>query len=128
MLENGFGTNTNESDRREMALEMSDAVTGLLSYYDLAPKPGEFRDDYADRLTAELTPVPTDGKKPRADQAVLPNLRAVLDGMASEEFGHGMTVPEMKTVAAFYLYLHGEVRKRLAWPERFVLRYFKRKI
>lgn len=128
ILESGFGTNTNEEDRRELALETVDAVMTLLALYDLAPRAGEFREDYADRLTAELTPVPTDGKKPRADQAVLPNLRAVLDGMASEEFGHGMTVPEMKTVAAFYLYLHGEVRKRLAWPERFVLRYFKRKI
>ncbi|MBQ4111756.1 MAG: transglutaminase domain-containing protein, partial [Clostridia bacterium] len=55
ILENGFGTNTSEEDRREMALELTDAVTGLLSYYGLSPNPGEFRDDYAERLTAELT-------------------------------------------------------------------------
>ncbi len=129
ILESGFGTNTNEEDRRELALETVDAVMTLLALYDLAPRAGEFREDYADRLTAELTAPPTEGKKkPRTGQVALPNLHAVLDGMASEEFGHGMTIPEMKGTATFYLFLHGEVRKRLAWPERFVLRYFKRKI
>ena len=127
VLENGFGTNTSEEDRREMALELTDAVTGLLSYYGLSPNPGEFRDEYAERLTVELT-APEEGKKPRKDVAELPNLHAVLDGMAAEEFGHGMTVSDMKQVAALYLYLRRDIRRRIALPERMKLRYVKRKI
>ena len=129
ILESGFGTNTNDEDRRELALETSDAVMTLLTLFDLAPHAGEFREEYAERLTAELTVEPEEGKgKSRQGKTVLPDLHIVLDGMAAEEFGHGMTISEMKAAATFYLYLHGEVRKRLAWPERFVLRYFKRKI
>ena len=128
ILESGFGTNTNETDRRELALEMVDAVTSLLALYDLSPKPGEFREAYADRLTAELTEVPAEGKKLRARAHPLPNLYEVMDGISAEEFGHGMSIPEMKQTAAFYLFLHDEVRRRLAFPERFKLRYFKRKI
>ena len=126
ILESGFGSNTNENDRRELAFEMVDAVTGLLALYDLAPKPGEFKEEYAERLTAELTR-PVDGRKPAATPE-LPNLYAVMEGISSEEFGHGMSILEMKQTAALYLYLHGEVRRRLAFPERFKLRYFKRKI
>ncbi len=129
ILESGFGANTNDDDRRELALETVDAVMTLLTLYDLAPGVGEFREDYAARLTAELSGAENEeGKKARKGQIPLPNLRVVMDGIAAEEFGHGMTVSEMKAVAVFYLYLHGETRKRLAWPERFVLRYFKRKI
>ena len=127
VLENGFGTNTSEKDRREMALEMSDAVTNLLSYYGLSPKPGEFRDDYAERLAAELT-APVEGKKQKLTVEDLPNVHAALDGMASEEFGHGMSVPEMKQVAALYLFLRRDVKRRIALPERIKLRYIKRKI
>ncbi len=127
VLENGFGSNTNESDRREMALEMTDAVTGLLSYYGLSPKAGEFRDDYADRLTTELT-APIEGKKQKVSPDALPNLHVVLDGMAAEEFGHGMSIPEMKQVAALYLFLRRDIKRRIALPERMKLRYIKRKI
>ncbi len=127
VLENGFGHNTNESDRREMALEMVDAVTSLLSFYELSPKPGEFRDEYAERLTGELT-APAEGKKPKNDGAVLPNLHEVLDGMAAEEFGHGMSIAEMKQVAALYLFLRRDLKRRIAFPDRFKLRYIKRKI
>ncbi|MBQ9151151.1 MAG: hypothetical protein IJX72_02785, partial [Clostridia bacterium] len=127
ILESGFGANTNEGDRRELALEMVDSVMTLLSFYDLSPRPGEFREEYAERLTAELM-TPAEGKKPRADAVELPNLRVVMDGLAAEEFGHGMSIAEMKATAALYLCLHHEVRRRLALPERFKLRYIKRKI
>jgi hypothetical protein len=127
ILENGFGTNTSEEDRREMALELTDAVTGLLSYYGLSPNPGEFRDEYAERLTAELT-APTEGGKLRKDMADLPEIHTVLNGMAAEEFGHGMTVADMKQLAALYLFLRRDIRRRIALPERMKLRYIKRKI
>ena len=127
VLENGFGTNTSEFDRREMALELTDAVTNLLSFYGLSPKAGEFRDEYAERLTAELT-APMEGKKQKTKPEDLPNLHTVLDGMASEEFGHGMSIPEMKQAAALYLFLRRDVKRRIAFPERMKLRYIKRKI
>ena len=126
ILENGFGTNTSEEDRREMALELTDAVTDLLSFYGLTPNPGEFRDEYADRLTAELT-APEEGKKKSAAEE-LPNVHTVLDGMASEEFGHGMTIQEMKQTAVLYLFLRKDIKRRIALPDRLKLRYIKRKI
>ncbi len=126
VLESGFGQNTSESDRREMALEMTDAITNLLTYFDLSPKPGEFRDDYADRLTVELTAV-ADDKKPRTVEP-LPNLHAVMGGMAAEEFGHGMSIDEMKLLATLYLRLRREIPRRIAWPTRLKLHYVKRKI
>ena len=127
ILESGFGNNTSEGDRRELALEMVDSVENLLALFDLSPKPGEFGEEYAERLTAELTR-PTEGKKPRNADLELPELRLVMQGRAAEEFGHGMTIEEMKHTAALYLYLHRDVRRRLALPERMVLRYVKRKI
>ncbi len=127
VLESGFGENTSEADRREMALEMADAVTNLLAYFELSPKPGEFRDEYAGRLTPELKPQAND-KKPADKADDLPDLHMALDGMAAEEFGHGMSIAEMKAVAALYLRLRRDIRRRIPWSTRVKLRYIKRKI
>ena len=127
VLEGGFGVNTGDEDRHEMAMELTDAVTNLLSYYGLSPKPGEFRDDYADRLTRELT-TPEEGKSQVIKDTDLPSLHAALYGMAAEEFGHGMSISEMKQVAALYLFLRTDIKRRIPFPERMVLRYIKRKI
>ncbi len=126
ILEPSFGQNTSESDRREMALEMTDAVTNLLAYFDLAPNPGEFGDEYATRLTLELS-APVEGKK-QPHTAELPDLKVVFDGIAAEEFGHGMSISEMKAVATLYGCLRRDIRRRIAAPDRFRLRYIKRKI
>ena len=109
------------------ALSARDSSLGIPPSPLLSPKPGEFKEEYAERLTAELT-VPTEGQKPRANTVELPNLRIVMEGVSAEEFGHGMSISEMKEIAALYLFLHAEVRRRLAFPERFKLRYVKRKI
>lgn len=127
VLENGFGTNTAETDRREMALEITDAVTDLLSFYGLSPRTGEFRDDYAQRLTAELT-ASEGSKRQKTESFELPDLHMALDGMAAEEFGHGMTITDMKQVAALYLFLRRDVKRRIPLIERIHLRYFKRKL
>ncbi len=125
--EPNFGTNTSEDDRREMALSMIDAIRDLLSFMDLTPLPGEFREDYANRLTADLAA--TAAQRGGAEVSiVLPNLHIALDAIAAEEFGHGMSIPEMKEVAALYVYLHSEVRYRVPWLTRVKLRYVKRKI
>ncbi len=128
VLESGFGTNTSDGDRREMALELTDAVMDLLGYYDLSPKPGEFREDYAARVEAELQ-APLEGKPVRADEARdLSVLRPALEGMAAEEFGHGMSIVEMKAVAALYPELRRDLRRRIGWTTRMKLRYVKHKI
>jgi hypothetical protein len=101
-------------------------VTDLLSFYGLSPTPGEFRDEYADRLTAELTASEEGKKKPAAEE--LPAVHAVLNGMAAEEFGHGMTITEMKQTATLYLFLRKDIKRRIALPDRLKLRYIKRKI
>ncbi len=125
VLEPGFGTHTAEADRREMALELTDAVMDLLAAFDLSPAPGEFTEAYAARLTAELAPAKERPVKPTEP---LPDVAAAFFGVASEEFGHGMSIEEMKALAALYLYLHREVRRRLTLGERLRLRYIKRKI
>lgn len=123
VLESHFGQSTSEEDRREMAFALSDAVTTLLSLYGLAPTAGEFKEAYADRLTVELSR--PEGEKPRESVPVLPDLRRLLDAVAAEEFGHGMTVEEMKLLAQFYIYLRAEIKERLPLTTRMYLRYAK---
>ena len=129
VLEDGFGRNTTERDRREIALELTDAVMGLLSYFELSPKAGEFKDDYANRLTAELTRA-AKGKKANKERNLpdLPDIRTVMSGIAAEEFGHGMSVEEMRELALLYLYLRLEIRRRIPFSKRLKLRYIQRKI
>lgn len=129
ILSEHYGLHTSEEDRREMALEMSDAVTTLLHLYGLKPQPGEFREAYADRLTAELTANASDehGQASAVD-VPLPDLHLVLEGMSAEEFGNGMTIGEMKHVAHLYLWLHQERKHYLSFPERLHLHYIKRMI
>ncbi|MCQ2429110.1 MAG: hypothetical protein MJ192_02150 [Clostridia bacterium] len=128
VLESGYGEHTSEGDRRELALEMADDVTDLLALYGLSPKPGEFRDEYADRLTATLTATAGESKSRANDGITLPDLHAVMDALAAEEFGYGMNVGEMKDIGMLYLYLHRDVKKYIPAGSRFTLRYFKRKI
>ena len=129
VLDGGFGEHTAERDRREIALELSDAVTGLLSYFALSPRAGEFKDEYADRLIQELTAEP-EGQKARKERNMpdLPDIHRVLDGMAAEEFGHGMSVEEMRELASLYFYLRLEIRRRIPLMTRLKLRYIQRKI
>ena len=123
VLASNFGRSTAEEDRRDMAFAISDAVTSLLAVYGLAPMAGEFKEDYAVRLTAELQPPKN---TPKADRIpALPDLRRVLNAMAAEEFGHGMTVEEMKLLASFYLRLRYDLKTRLSLPTRLYLRYIK---
>ncbi len=129
VLDDGFGNQVNDRDRQEMAFSMSDSVSVLLKLYDLAPKPGEFREEYADRLTAALNRPDKRKKKTETEAGVtLPDMHLVLNAMAAEEFGYGMTVQEMKMMATFYLYLRRELKYRLPLMTRFYLRFIKRLI
>ncbi|MBE6585038.1 MAG: transglutaminase domain-containing protein [Ruminococcaceae bacterium] len=125
VLDDHFGTNVNEEDRHEMACSMMDSINTLLRLFELTPLPGEFRDAYADRLTAILTAADEKGKKREEDRVELPDLRRVMEAMSAEEFGYGMTIREMKLLAIFYLCLRREVKRRLPASARFRLRYIK---
>lgn len=129
VLEDGFGRNTAERDRRALALELTDAVMDLLTNLGLAPGAGEFKDEYADRLIRELTTVPA-GKKAQKERNMpdLPDVHAVMSGIAAEEFGHGMSLDEMRELGLLYLYLRLEIRRRIPFSKRLKLRYVKRKI
>lgn len=129
VLESHYGNNVSEDDRREMAFSMSDSIHVLLKLYDLMPKPGEFRDEYADRLTAALNRPEERGKDKMQEADVkLPDLHKVLDAMSAEEFGHGMTVQEMKLLASFYLYLRRDLKRRLSLFSRIYYRFIKHMI
>jgi hypothetical protein len=135
--------------RREEALGLIDAVSELLLLYGLAPMTGEQRMVYADRLR-ETAPsvfglVPrtpqignTDTEEARKARKAVESLaplfpteidaRALFLSIAAEEFGGGMSVEEMKTLAEFYRRLRTQ-KKRFVRPiRRFVLHYFGRKL
>ena len=135
--------------RREEALGLIDAVSEILSLYGLAPRAGEQRIAYAERLletapslfglipktTPTIETETEEGRKARkAAESLKPlfpteiDARALLLSVAAEEFGGGMTADEMKTLAEFYRRLRAEKKRFVPPVRRFVLRYFGRKL
>lgn len=112
---------------REMAHALCDNVTELLGLYGLSPAAGEFPDAYAERLATALSSQPKTGR-PAPDSGPLPPIRPVLDALAAEEFGHGMTTAELQQMASLYLFLHSQRARFLSPHTRLWLRYVKRRI
>ena len=142
MLSDHFGQNTSEDDRRELSFTVIDALRDLLDIYGLAPEAGEFKDEYARRLAIDLEDLlgrspeyevvdPEAEPDPNAP-APLPvsehRMGQIMDGIAAEEFGHGMTVAQMKQVAALYRDLRALVHKRVKPGRRLILRYIKNRL
>lgn len=137
-----FGQNTSEEDRRELSFTVIDALHNVLDIYGLAPEAGEFKDEYARRLAIDLEDVlgrspeyedPDAEPDPNAPAgAELPvsehRMGEIMDAIAAEEFGHGMSVGQMKQVAALYLDLRANVHKRVRFGRRMVLRYIKNRL
>ena len=142
VLTEHFGQNTSEEDRRELSYTVIDALRDLLDIYGLAPEAGEFKDEYARRLAIDLEDIlgrspEYEEPDPEADpnapaQAELPisehRMGEIMDGIAAEEFGHGMSVPQMKQVAALYRDLRANVHKRVRLGRRMVLKYIKNRL
>ena len=142
VLSEYFGQNTSEDDRRELSYTVIDALHNVLDIYGLAPEAGEFKDEYARRIAIDLEDVL--GRSPEyetPDEEVDPNappaeelpvsehrMGEIMDAIAAEEFGHGMTVPQMKQVAALYRDLRANVHKRVRLGRRIVLKYFKNRL
>lgn len=142
VLAEHFGENTGEDDRRELSFAVIDALTNILDIYGLSPEPGEFKDMYAQRVATDLEDIL--GRSPEYEQpepepdpdapkpAPLPvsphRLGEIMDAVAAEEFGHGMTIAQMKQVAALYRDLRASVNKRVPALRRLTLRYFKNRL
>ncbi len=140
VLSEHFGQNTSEEDRRELSFTVIDALHNILDIYGLAPETGEFKDEYARRLALDLEDLL--GRSPEyedPDQEPDPNAPAplpvsphrmggIMDAIAAEEFGHGMSAAQMKQVAALYRDLRAKVHKRVRFGRRMVLRYIKNRL
>ncbi len=142
VLSEYFGQNTSEDDRRELSFTVIDALHDLLDIYGLSPEAGEFKDEYARRLAMDLEDLlgrspeyevidPEAEPDPNAPEP-LPvsahRMGEIMDGIAAEEFGHGMTVAQMKQVAALYRDLRALVHKRVKPGRRLILRYIKNRL
>lgn len=142
VLSDHFGENTGEDDRREMSYALIDALHNILDIYGLSPETGEFKDEYARRVAMNLEDVL--GRSPEYEQPEPepdPNAPAsapapispyrmgeIMDSIAAEEFGHGMSIAQMKQIAALYRELRKQVNKRVPFGRRLVLRYFKNRL
>lgn len=142
ILAEHFGQNTSEEDRRELSYTVIDAVHNVLDIYGLSPEPGEFKDEYARRIAMDLEDilgrspeyeVQTEEVDPNAPPAAeLPvsphRMGEIMDAIAAEEFGHGMSIAQMKQVSALYKDLRANVHKRVPFGRRMVLRYIKNRL
>ena len=106
----------------------------LLALYGTAPKAGELRDDYAQRLSfayEDILGYPMeydDGALGQRESVSRFRLGALLEAVAAEEFGYGMPDGDLKKLADLYLALHEKRDARISAPKRFTLRYFKHMI
>ena len=122
-----------DDEKRKLARELIDWLTDLLAAYGSAPKKGEFRDEYAQRLEAEYSDVfgrPIDSDDSTIDR---PSQRIsdtdfikIFAAIAAEEFGFGMTREELCELAAFYRRMRAAADKRLGRLRRIKYRYIKR--
>ena len=120
--------------REAAAKQLIRNTLGLLSLFGSAPKTGELRDDYAQRLSFDYEdvlgyPMEYDDGALGQRESVSPfRLGALLEAVAAEEFGYGMSDRDMKKLAELYLHLHDKRATRIPAPRRFTLHYVKRLI
>lgn len=119
--------------RRETARGIIDWMTALLAAYGSSPRPGEFREDYARRLEAEYIGI--FGRLKHTDKAdgeqVVElvsdtDIVRLLEAVAAEEFGSGMTDAELRELAAFCRRLREAAKLRLSRPARIYFHFVKR--
>ena len=56
------------------------------------------------------------------------NISSLLDAIAAEEFGYGMTPEQMKRLAEFYLTMREHAKTFVKAGDRFKLHYIKREL
>ena len=129
-----LGQFTDEERRRE-ALWLIDEITALLGLYGLAPKVGEQRDEYAERLLTEMPSVFGKAPQVEGDDKLSPSAFTypmeadeIYRYMAAEEFGNGMTKREMREVAEYFSRLRTQKVRFIALPRRFILHFVLHRI
>lgn len=134
-LERVIGGDFTDGDKRELARRIIDRMALLFDMYGTPPRKGEFRDEYADRLTADYIDI--FGRKSSTsvervdEQAGLVSdidFHALLESVFAEEFGFGMSREELMHLGEFVKRLQSAADKRLSTISRFVFRYLKRQI
>jgi hypothetical protein len=123
-----------EEHRAAAAAKMVRQTLELLALYGTAPEKGELREDYAKRISFAYEdtfgyPMEyADGAT--ADKEIVSKICIgdILEAVAAEEFGYGMSAAGMAALADFYLTLNTQKRKRLPVGRRLYLHYFKRVI
>ncbi|MBQ8718840.1 MAG: transglutaminase domain-containing protein, partial [Clostridia bacterium] len=97
----------------------------LLTMYGTAPKTGELRDDYAQRLSfayEDMLGYPMeydDGALGQRESVSRFRLGELLEAVAAEEFGYGMPDGDLKKLAELYLVLHEKRAARISSVKRF---------
>ncbi len=121
-----------DEESRVLARSIIDWLTALLAAYGSAPKKGEFRDEYAERLEAEYSDVfgrPVDSDAATDDKPSKrisdTDFKKIFAAIAAEEFGHGMTREELCELAVFYRRMRAAADKRLGYLRRIKYHYFK---
>jgi hypothetical protein len=119
-----------DEQRRVEALWLIDEITALLHLYGLAPQVGEQRDEYAERLLAEMPSVFGKAPQVEGDDKLSPSAFTypmeadeIYRYMAAEEFGNGRTKREMREVAEYFSRLRTQKVRFIAWPRRFILHF-----
>ena len=117
---------------RETAKWLSDTLAVLLRAYGSAPATGEFRNEYAQRLEKEYMDifgvVQVDETTTLDTPPVVisdTDFGAILDAVATEEFGDGMSIEQMQQIAEFYKRLRKAAKTRMNIFKRMVYHYIK---
>ncbi len=118
---------------REDAEKISEMLTRLLGLCGSAPRRGEFRDEYAERLTLEYHDVlsPVAQEEDNGETAELfeaPDVDFVLDGIAAEEFGGEMSESQLREAARLYMLLRAAAGRRIGTAKYLLSHYLRREI
>lgn len=121
-----------EANRADAAKTLIRNLMNLFALYGTAPQTGELREDYAMRLSFAYEeslgyPLEYDDTG-GAHREVISRFcfGSLLEAMAKEEFGYGMSKAEMAQLADLYLALHHDRALYLSLGKRLTLHYVKR--
>lgn len=123
-----------ETDRANAAGKLVRQTLALLEMYGTPPTTGELKNEYAKRLSFAYEKVLGYPSEYGTDEAPTmtrehistTKIGELMDAIAAEEFGYGMTAEDMKKLARFYLDLRAADRQFVRPGKRFILHYVKR--
>ncbi len=125
-----------ETARAEAARTLIRQTMSLLSIYGTPPEKGELKDDYARRLSFAYEnvlgyPMEYSAELQNAmerEHVSKTNIGSLMEAIAAEEFGYGMTPEHMKQLAEFYLAMREHDKTYVKAWDRFKLHYINREL